>query len=65
MKNKQMTIDNAKNLAKGINQTLLGKREKSRSKGQNCIDKGQLQSHAPVICTLELGIYPWTVPNWD
>ena len=54
-----------KNLTKEICQNLLGKREKSRGKGQNPIDKGQLQSHAPVICTLELGTYPLAVLNWD
>ena len=54
-----------KNLTKVICQTLLGKREKSRGKDQNPFDKGQLPSHATVIYTLELGIYAWTVPNWD
>ena len=57
--NRQMTIGNrkgAKTNCVGERMTLLGKKVRSRGKGQCPIDKGQLQYHAHVICDLELGI---------
>ena len=56
---RQMTIGNrkgAKTNCLGERMTLLGKKVRSRGKGQCPIDKGQLQYHAHVICDLELGI---------
>ena len=72
MKNKQLsigrsqlTIGKVQKPNKKDMSNLIKKREKSRGEGQKPIDKGQPQSHAPVICTLELGIEPWKFPNWD
>ena len=42
--------------------TLLGKRVRSRGKGQCSIDEGQPQYHAHVRCDLELGIDPRIFP---
>ena len=42
--------------------TLLGKKVRSRGKGQYPIKKGQLQYHAHIICNLELGVGPRIFP---
>ena len=63
--NRQMTIGNrkgAKTNCVGERMTLLGKKVRSRGKGQCPIDKGQPQYHAHVICDLELGIGPRIFP---
>ena len=57
--NRQMTIGNrkgAKISSLEERTTLLGKKVRSRVKGQCPIDKGQLQYHVHAICDLELGI---------
>ena len=56
-----MTRDNresAETNSLGKSMTLLGKRLRSRGKGQCPVDKGQPQFHAHVVCDLELGIGP-------
>ena len=63
--NRQMTIGNrkgAKTNSLGERMTLLGKKVRSRGKGQCPIDKDQLQYHAHVICELEPGIGPRIFP---
>ena len=65
--NRQMTRGNsegAKTNSLEENMTLLGKRVRSRGKGQCPIDKGQPQYHAHLICDLELGIGPRIFPIW-
>ena len=66
-RNRQMTRDNregAKTNSLRESMTLLGKRVRSKSKGQCSIDKGQLQYDAHVRCDLELGMDPRIFPIW-
>ena len=63
--NRQMTIGNregVKTNSLGERMTLLGKKVRSRDKGQCSIDKRQPQYHAHVICDLELEIGPRIFP---
>ena len=65
--NWQMTRGNregAKANSLGESMILLGKRVRSRGKGQCPIDKGQPQYHAHLICGLELEIGPRIFPIW-
>ena len=65
--NKQMTGDNREGAKKNNNEksmTLLGKRVRSRCKGQCPIHKVQLQYHVHIRCNLELGMDPRIFPIW-
>ena len=56
--------EGAKTNSLGESITLLGKKVRSRGKGQCPIDKGQPQYHAHVIRDLELGIGLRIFPIW-
>ena len=56
--------EGAKTNSLGERTTLLGKKVRSRGKGQCPIDKGQPQYHAHVIWDLELGIGLRIFPIW-
>ena len=63
--NRQITIGNtkvAKTNSLGERMTLLGKKVRSRGKGQCPIDKGQPQFHVHVICDLKLILIKYLTP---